>query len=110
MWSDGPALSAESSDWHHMARWRTDKISPRNALMLNMEDGGEVYSDTAFACLHNPSKLGCEWGIVRLDGLRKTDDTALLRLFRSNTAIVNFIARRYYHRMLHPLRDVVFTV
>ncbi len=93
-----------------MARLRTDEIMPKTALLMNMAVSEEdaVYSDTAFACLHNPKAKGCEWGLVQLDGLHKTEDTATLILFRSNTGLVNFIARRYYHRMLHPLRDAKY--
>ncbi len=80
------------------------------ALFLNLSGAGAAgyFSDTAFACIHNPEpkEVGApEWGLVQLDGLCTQGDTALLRLFRTHESVVNFIALRYYHRILHPLRE-----
>jgi hypothetical protein len=110
MWSDETTDSSAEliGEWRHLARISTEEISPLAWLLMNMAQPDEknaFYSDTAFACVRN----GSEWGLVQLDGLHKTEDTAVLMLFPSNTALVNFIAMRYYHRMLHPLRETVYT-
>ena len=87
-----------------------DFVSPESADAADTE-AKLKYSDTAFACIHNAEVVpqgGSEWGLVQLDGLCVRGETALLRLFRTNESLLNFIALRYFHRMLHPLRECVY--
>ncbi len=113
MWRMGTTdlLLLPKASWADMSGVLTETVvaasaSSSPALILDMAGDAGYFSDTAFACIHNTeTEEGApEWGLVQLDGLCTKGDTAVLRLFRTHESVVNFIALRYYHRILHPLR------
>ena len=83
--------------------------SNNTSLVFNLESKEGCFSDTAFACIHNPGNAS-NWALIRLDNLHFADDTACMHLFSSKKEVLKFITNRYFHRMLYPHNASFFAV